>query len=432
MSGALVALLLLFALLLFGIPLGWGMGLVGTVAFGLSVGWSGALALVGQVATDTALNYNLSVLPLFVLMGSLFAHSRMADELYEAAYAWLGHLRGGLAMSTILACGAFSAVSGSAMACAATMTRVAVPTMRRYGYQSGFAAGTVAAGATLDILIPPSIAMVIFAVITDTNLGQLMAAGFLPGLITIICYIAMIALVTWWKPKLAPAGGRSGWPARLRALLGVWPLALLFMLVLGTVYAGLATPNEAAGLGALGAFLLAWLRGRLSWAVLARVLIETARVTSVMYIVLVGALLFANYVTVSGAATALEHWVGGMQLPPTALIVALLGIYLVLGSILEANAMILLTVPIFFPIIVKAGIDPIWFGTFVVIVSGIGLIHPPMGLLLYVVKSLVPDLRIADMFYGVLPYLVGDAVRLSIFIAFPGVVLWLPHLMAKP
>ncbi len=431
MSGALIALALLFALLLFGIPLGWGMGIVGTVAFGLSVGWPGALALIGQVATDTALNYNLSVLPLFVLMGSLFAHSRMADELYAAAHAWLGHFRGGLAMSTILACGAFSAVSGSAMACAATMTPVAVPTMRKYGYAPGFAAGTVAAGATLDILIPPSIAMVIFAVITDTSLGQLMAAGFLPGLITVICYIIMIALVTWWKPAMAPAGARSTWRERVKSLLGVWPLALLFMLVLGTVYAGLATPNEAAGLGALGAFLLAWLRGRLSWAVLRRAMVETARVTSVMYIVLVGALLFANYVTVSGAAAAMERWVGGLHLGPTALILALLGIYLVLGSILEANAMILLSVPIFYPIILKAGIDPIWFGTFVIIVSGIGLIHPPMGLLLYVVKSLVPDLRIAGMFYGVMPYLVGDAVRLAIFIAFPGVVLWLPHLMAK-
>lgn len=432
MSGAALGFVLLFSLLLCGLPLGWGMGLVGTIAFGLTVGWPGALALLGQVATDTALNYNLSVLPLFVLMGSLFAHSRMADELYGAAYTWLGHRRGGLAISTILACGAFSAVSGSAMACAATMTRVAVPTMRRYHYSPGFAAGTVAAGSTLDILIPPSIAMVLFAIITDTSLGQLMMAGFLPGLVTIACYIGVIVGVAWWKPHLAPAGERSTWAERWRSLLAVWPLALLFMLVLGTVYAGLATPNEAAGLGALGAFLLAWSRGRLTLRVLGSALADTARVTAVLYIVLVGALVFANYVTVSGAAAALERWVAGFEVGPTGLILALLLIYLVLGSILEANAMILLTVPMFFPIAVKAGIDPVWFGIFVIIVSGIGLIHPPMGMLLFVVKSLVPDLRIGAMFYGVLPYLAGDAVRLAIIIAWPGVVLWLPQWVARP
>ena len=429
MTGAIIAFVALFALLFWGVPIGFAMGLVGVVGFALQIGWGPAFAMVGQIAIDNVMNYNFSVLPLFVMMGALFAHSRMADEMYRASYAFLGHRRGGLAMATILACGGFSAISGSSLACAAAMTKVSVPLMRQYGYAGGFAAATVAAGSTLDILIPPSIAMVIFAILTDVNLAKLMVAGFLPGLLTIACYLAAIVLVTLAWPQLAPAGQRTPWRARLRALTEVWAMVLLFVVTLGGIYFGIFTPTEAAGIGAFGAFALAVLRRRLVWAQVQAMVIETALTTAVIFFVVIGALIFANFLTVSGAAIALQTWVAGLDLSALELIFVLLAIYVVLGCMLDASAMTVLTVPIFFPIVVQAGIDPIWFGIFFIIVVGIGMIHPPMGMLLFVVRALVPDLSTRQMFVGILPYLGADAVRIALLIAFPSIVLVLPQMM---
>jgi tripartite ATP-independent transporter DctM subunit len=429
MTGAIIAFVALFALLFWGVPIGFAMGIVGVVGFSTVVGLEPALAMVGQIAVDNVANYNYSVVPLFVLMGALFAHSRMADELYAASYAFLGHRRGGLAMATIIACGGFSAVSGSSLACAATMTQVSVPMMRRYGYAPGFAAGTVAAGSTLDILIPPSIVMVIYAILTNVDLGKLMIAGFLPGALTVVCYILAIVAVTAIWPHLGPAGQRTPWPERFQALREVWPIVALFGTALGGIYFGVFTPTEAAGVGAFGAFVLTLLRRRLKFAFFVQVLIEAARTTSVIFFVVIGALIFANYITVSGASAALQSWVTSLQLAPTALIMALLGIYLLLGCILDASSMSVLTVPIFYPIVVQAGIDPIWFGIFVVIMVGIGMIHPPLGMLLFVVKALVPDMQTSKIFWGVLPFLAADAVRIALLILFPAIVLILPSLM---
>jgi len=429
METVLIAFIALFALLLLGVPLGFGMGVVGTIGFAYVAGWDPALNMVGITSINAAMSYSFSVLPLFMLMGSLFAHSKMAEELYSASYAMIGHRRGGLAMATILACGGFSAVSGSAMACAATMTRISVPLMRSYGYSPGFAAGTVAAGATLDILIPPSTPMVIYALLTETDLGRLMIAGFLPGLLTVACYLAVIATVAHIWPQLGPAGQKSTWAERFAAIRQVWALVALFGVVLGGIYFGVFTPTEAAGIGALGALILAVLRRRLTWPKLAAILVETVHATASLLAVLVGALIFANFVTVTGATADLEQWVGSMNLSATALILAILVIYIVLGCVLEGTAMMLLTIPIFFPIVVAAGIDPIWFGIFVVIMAGVGSIHPPMGILLFVVRALVPDLRTNTIFAGVAPYLAGDLVRIALLIAFPSIVLLLPSLM---
>lgn len=429
MIASLTAFAVLFALLFWGVPIGFGMGVVGVVGFAWIVGWGPALAMVGQIVVDNVANYNYSVVPLFVLMGSLFAHSRMADELYAASYAFFGHLRGGLAMATILACGGFSAVSGSSLACAATMTQVSVPVMQRYGYSTGFAAGTVAAGSTLDILIPPSIVMVIYALITDVNLGKLMIAGFLPGLLTVACYLLAIAAVTAIWPHFGPAGERTGWKERVKALREVWPTVLLFSIALGGIYLGVFTPTEAAGIGAFGAFALSLARGRLRIGAFVDVLVDAARTTAMIFFVVIGALLFANFITVSGGAAALQNWVGSFNLPPTALILFLLGLYIVLGCVLDAASMMVLTVPIFFPIILQAGIDPVWFGIFVIIVIGIGMIHPPLGMLLFVVRALVPGMQTSTVFWGVLPYLVADLVRIALLILFPAIVLLLPNMM---
>jgi tripartite ATP-independent transporter DctM subunit len=420
----------LFALLFAGVPIGFALLAVGTIGFAASTALGPALAMAGQVTVDTVLNYNFSVLPLFVLMGNLFSLSRMADELYAASNAFLGHRRGGLAMATIMACGGFSAVSGSSIACGVTMAKISVPMMRRYGYAPGFACGTVAAGATLDILIPPSIAMVLFALITDTNLGELMVAGLVPGAITVVLYLAAISAVTRLRPDLAPeAGARVPWRARWKPLAEVWPMVLLFSLVLGGIYFGVCTPAEGAGLGAAGALAITWIRGRLTWPGLRGVLVETVETTALLFVVLVGALVFANFVTVSGTTQAFDAWIRGLELSRTELILLILALYIVIGCVLEANSMMVLTVPIFFPVVVAAGIDPVWFGIFVVVVSQIGLVHPPMGLLLFAVKALVPDVRTSSIFFGVLPYLVADAIRVALFIAFPALVLWLPRTM---
>lgn len=426
MTIVIVAFVVLFVLLLLGVPLAFGMGLVGVAAFAFSIGVDPALNMAGLTTVNAVLSYNFSVLPLFVMMGALFAHSRMADELYAASYAFIGHRKGGLAMATILACGGFSAISGSAMACAATMTRVSVPMMRRYGYPPSFAGGTVAAGATLDILIPPSNPMVIYAVLTEVDLGKLMMAGFLPGVLTIVVYLLAIVGVAIFWPRLAPGGERTAWQGRLRALREVWAMVLLFTVVLGGIYVGVFTPTEAAGVGAFGAFVLALSRRRLSLASFFAILVETVRSTATLFFVVIGALLFANFVTAAGATNALEQWVNSFQLSATQLILLILAIYIVLGCILEGTAMMLLTIPIFFPIVVGAGVDPIWFGIFVVIMAGVASIHPPLGMLLFVVRALVPDIRISTMFVGVLPYLVADAVRIALLIAFPGIVLLLP------
>lgn len=429
MDTALVAFVVLFGLLVLGVPIGYAMGLVGTLAFASVVGWQGALNQVGNLVADTALNYNLSVLPLFVLMGSLFARAGMADEMYAAAYGFLGARRGGLAMATILACGAFSAVSGSAMACAATMTKVAVPVMRKYGYAPGFAAATVAVGSTLDILIPPSIAMVIYALISDVSLGKIMVAGILPGVLAVVLLIATIALITAIRPDLGPAGGPTSWRQRLRLLRAVWPIVALFTIVLGGIYLGVFSANEAAGVGAFGSLALAISRRSLSLAGFIDALVDAARVSSMLFVVLFGSLILANFVTVSGATAAFSAWINSFALAQFDLIMLLLALYVLLGFILEGTAVMLLTVPILLPVVIAAGIDPIWFGIFVIIVSGAGLIHPPLGLLLFVVKSMLPDVPMKQVVWGVLPYLGTELVLVALLIAFPGIVMVLPSLM---
>lgn len=429
MTAALVAFGVLFALLILGLPIGYAMGLVGTVAFAGVVGWQGALNQVGNLIADTALNYNLSVLPLFVLMGSLFARAGMADELYAAAHGLMGARRGGLAMATILACGAFSAISGSAMACAATMTKVSVPVMRRYGYAPGFAAATVAVGSTLDILIPPSIAMVVYALLSDVSLGKIMVAGILPGLLAVILLVITIAIVTAVRPELGPAGEKTPWPQKLRLLREVWPIGLLFSIVLGGIYLGIFSANEAAGIGAFGSITLAISRKRMTVPVFVAALADAARVSSMLFVVLFGSLIFANFVTVSGATGAFSAWINSLAMSQFQLIMLMLLIYVALGFILEGTAVMLLTVPILLPVVVAAGIDPIWFGIFVIIVSGAGLIHPPLGLLLFVVKSMLPDVRMNEIAWGVVPYLGTELVLVSILIAFPSIVMVLPQMM---
>jgi tripartite ATP-independent transporter DctM subunit len=423
------AFVVLFVLLFAGLPIAFALFLVGYAGSAALIGPGAALAMAGQVTFDTVRNYNLATLPLFVLMGNLVARARLSSELYEAAYAFLGHRRGGLAMTTILACGGFSSVCGSSMATASTMARVAMPSMRAYGYAPGLASASIAAGGTLGILIPPSVILVIYGIMTNTNIGALFMAGVIPGLIGILGYLLAVGWSVARDPAAGPPGERSTWAQRRRALGRVWGIALLFLTMLGGIYAGVFTPIEAAGVGAFGAFLFALARGELDARALREVLAESMRTSAVMLLVLVGAVLYNNFLDLSGFTRVLKDAVTAAGMHPLAAMAVIVAIYLVLGCVLESLSMVLLTVPVFFPIVVALGYDPVWFGIIVVVATEISLITPPVGFNVFMLHSMLPEIPVGAMFRGLVPFIVADLLRLALLIGVPSLALWLPGLM---
>lgn len=429
MIAATLGFLALFALLFLRVPIAFGSAIVGLTGHALLTDTAPALALVGQVSVDTVFTYALSTLPLFIMMGNFVARSGMADQLYAVSHAFLGHRRGGLAAATVVACGGFSAVCGSSLATAATMCKVALPSMRRYGYSDMLATGTIAAGGTLGILIPPSVVMVLYGIMTDTDIGRLFIAGVLPGIITVFMYIGVIEVVTRLRPELAPPGERTPWPRRLALLRHTSGLIFLFLLVMGGIYLGVFTPTESAGVGAMGAFVFALWRRSLSIKVVFDVLLETGRTTVTMFMLLIGAILFSNFLNVSGMPAGLAAWIRALEVPPVAVVFSIILIYLVLGCLLESISMMLLTVPVFFPIVQALGYDLIWFGVIVVIVIEIGLITPPIGLNVFMLHAMQPEVSTGTIFLGIAPFLLADAVRVSLFVLAPWLVLVLPRMM---
>lgn len=421
--------IILFALLFVGVPIAFGMALVGVCGFAIYQGLPASLAMTGQILFDTSRSYELSVVPLFVLMGNFISQSRLSEELYEASNAFLGHRRGGLAMATIGACAGFSAVCGSSIATAATMAKVALPPMKRFNYSDGLATASVAAGGTLGILIPPSVVLVLYGIITDNNIGKLFAAGLAPGILGAVLYIAAVRVVTAIDPASGPAGPLHSWHERMRALSQVWGVMALFVLVLGGIYAGIFTPTEAAGVGAFGAFIFAVARRRLTLNGLFKAVIETGRTTAMMFFILIGALIFSNFMNVARTPFMLADFIEGLHLSPTLIIIVLLVIYVILGCFLESLSMMLLTVPVFYPLVIKSGFDPIWFGIFIVMVIEISLITPPIGLNVFVVRGMAPDVATTTIFRGIIPFIAADIVRVGLLIAFPVIALFLPGLM---
>jgi C4-dicarboxylate transporter, DctM subunit len=424
------AFALLFAVLFAGLPIAFALFLVGFVGSGIVLGWPAALAMLGQVTFDTVRNYNLATLPLFILMGNLVAQARLSTELYRAAYAFLGHRRGGLAMTTILACGGFSAVCGSSMATASTMSRVAMPSMRTYGYSDSLAAASIAAGGTLGILIPPSVIMVIYGIMTNTNIGALFIAGVIPGAIGVLGYLAAVKWSVWRHPDAGRAGERTGAQERWQALRKVWAIAVLFLVVLGGIYLGVFTPIEAAGVGAFGAFLFALSRGSLTLERLREVFAESMRTSAIMLMVLIGAVVYNNFLDLSGFTKMMQSAVTAFGVHPLVVMAMMIAVYLVLGCMLESLSMVLLTVPVFFPIVTALGYDPVWFGIVVVVVTEISLITPPVGFNVFMLNSMMPDVPVGTIFRGLVPFLVADVARLVLFIGVPAIVLWLPRMMA--
>lgn len=435
MEASLIGFAALMVLILARVPLGIAMAIVGVVGFALMQqigygnprGWSIALNMVASTAFDTGLAYGLSVVPLFLLMGNLITESGMSKQLYRAANAFLGHFKGGLALATVVSCGAFSAVCGSSMATSATMAKVAMPSMREYKYSDGLATGAIAAGGSLGILIPPSVILVVYGLMTQTDIGKLFIAGLIPGMIGILLYMAAVVVTVRLKPESGPAGARSNWKERLISLKGVWGINLIFIIVMGGIYAGIFTPTEAAGIGASGAFLIAMFSGKLSPKMMYRSLSNAARTTAMLFFLVIGAMIFSNFINMTGMPMMLRDWVLEQGFSLFMVLLVLIAVYLLLGCALESMSMILLTVPVFYPMVEAMGMDLIWFGIMVVVVTEISLITPPVGMNVFVLRGVVPDVKLSTIFRGVVPFWLADVVRLILIVAIPSLSLFLPN-----
>src|SRR5215471_3189893 len=426
---AIIGFLALFAMMLLRVPVGMAMGLVGVSGFAYLNGGAPALKLVGQTSMRTVTDYTFGVIPMFLLMGAFVTHSGMSRELFRAANTFVGHLRGGLGIATVAACGGFAAICGSSVATAATFSTVAYPEMRRFGYPQSFATGVIAAGGTLGAMLPPSTVLAVYGIITQQDIGKLFVAGILPGILAISMHMLTIATIGVAKPGFLPAGPRFDWRARILSLRDVWAPLLLFALVIGGLYGGVFTPTEAGGMGAGGAFIIGVLRGRLSRADIRASLLQATRTAAAVFTVLIGALLFGYFLTITQTPQKVTEFLTGLGVGRYGVLALIMLMYLALGCLMDAMAMIILTVPIIFPVIKTLGFDPIWFGVIIVMTVELGLIHPPVGMNVFVIKSVVKDVNFATIFKGVLPFIVTDLIRLVILIAFPIIALYLPTRM---
>jgi C4-dicarboxylate transporter DctM subunit len=426
---AVVGFVVLFVLMLLRVPVGMAMGLVGVSGFAYIQGGLPALKLVGQTSMRTVADYSFGVIPMFLLMGAIVSASGMSRELFRAANSVVGHLKGGLGIATIAACAGFAAISGSSVATAATFSTVAYPEMRAHRYPRAFSTGVIAAGGTLGAMFPPSTVLAVYGLITQQDIGKLFIAGILPGLLAVSMYVATITVISFIWPGYLPAGQPSSWRERIAALREVWAPLVLFLFVIGGLYGGVFTPTEAGGMGAGGAFVLSLWRRRLTREQLLQSLLQATRTAAAIFTVLIGALLFGYFLAVTQAPQKVTMLLTGLGLGRYGVLALIMVMYLVLGCLMDALAMIILTVPIIFPVIAALGFDPIWFGVIIVMTVELGLIHPPVGMNVFVIKTVVPEVSFLTIFSGVLPFIVTDMVRLVILIAFPAIATFLPERM---
>lgn len=430
MTIALIGFAALLTLCFIGFRVGFATLIVGFVGFGLERGWHASLGMVGQQVMEDSMNYNLSVIPLFILMGVFVYRSDVSSDLYDAAYAALGRFKGGLALATVLACGGFSAVCGSTLATAATMSKVAMPQMKAFNYKDKLAAGTIAAGGTLGIMIPPSVPLVIYGIISEQDIGLLFMAGVLPGLLLVLLFLLAVSIVVYLDPAAAPPSAPLDPARRKKAVRGTLPVLILFLVVLGGIYGGVFTATEASGIGAFGAAVIALTRGYLrklsEWKTC---LIETAITTSKIFIVLFGAVVFAQFINLSGMPYDILDFVDDSNMSATELVLFIVLIAVLMGMVFESIGILVLLVPVFLPALYAADVDMIWFGIIVVLVTEIGLITPPIGMNAFVVKSVLPQVKLSDIFRGVMPYLVALVIGLMLVFMVPGIATFLPNLM---
>ena len=423
MTAAIIGFAAVFLLAFAGVPLAFAMLLAGVGGYAALRGVDPALHMLGQVVVDASTNYGMSVLPMFILMG-LFVHKAdISGELYDAANAWLGHLKGGLAHATLAACSLFAAISGSSIATAATMTKVAMPPMRRLGYHDRLSTGAVASGGVLGVLIPPSVPLVIFGLLTETDIRQLFIATIVPGILLLLLFLGAVWVTLLLNPELGPRGQRLPLRQRFLALKGVWSTILLFAFAMGGLYGGVFTATECAGMGATGALLIALARRKLTLPGMLSCLHETAVTTAMIFAIVFGALVFANFITLSGLTFQLVEWIQNSGFSLVGVLLAMVLIYLVLGALMEAMGLLLLTAPIFTAIAVEMGASPIWFGIFVVMMIEIGMLTPPVGMNVFTVKTLLPEVKLSTIFQGVMPFVLANLIAVGLLIAWPQIAL---------
>lgn len=407
------------------VPLGIALMTVSLTGLTYITSMTTAATLFPMTVSEAVLSYDLAVVPMFIMMGNVISRTGIAQDLFRAAYAYLGSVRGGLSLATMVSCAGFGSVCGSSYATAATMAKVAYPSMRRYGYSDSLASATIAAGGTLGILIPPSIIMVIYGIITQTNIGDLFIAGVLPGLLGLSLYMVAILYVAWRRPEEAPKGERSSWAERFASLRGIWPFIFLFGLIIGGLYGKLFTATEAAGIGAGMSVLVSFMHGRLPLKVLRAIILETAYTSISLYVVLFGAMMLSKLLTMSGLSVGILDLVNSFGLTGYGLILAILVVFLVLGCVMDSLAIILIFVPLFAPVVAAQGFDLVWFGIIVVVVTEIALITPPVGMNVFVLKAVLPEVPVLRIFKGLAPFIAVDVIRLGLLVAFPAISLWL-------
>ena len=432
-----IAFAILIFIIFLGIPVAVATTLVGVFGFAVLNGltfdniwvfnWSPSINVLTGRFYETAQEYNLSVIPLFIFMGNMIARAGIARELYDVFNAFLAHRRGGLASATVMSCAGFASVCGSSLATVATMGKVSLPAMREHGYKDSIAAGSIAAGGTLGILIPPSAILIIYGILTETSIRELFAAGFIPGFLGLVGYLIAVQYFVWRNPDQCPAGKYTPWPIRLQKLKYMLPIMTLFTIVLGGIYLGIVTPTESAGIGAAGSILITILHGKFSTKIFKDVLDETILTTAVLFTIIIGALTLSTFVTRAELPDELLTLVQSFNVSPYMVIVLILCIYLIMGMLFDGLGMILLTVPIFYPLVQALGFDLVWFGIIVVVVTEISLITPPIGTNVFILTNVAKDLKVTDVFKGIVPFWFMDIIRLAILTAFPIISLWLPQ-----
>ncbi|MDJ0782729.1 MAG: TRAP transporter large permease [Desulfosarcinaceae bacterium] len=424
-----IGLTALFTLIFTRMPVGFLMALIGFLGFGTIVSFEAALNLLAKDIFDVFGAYNFTVIPLFILMGQVAYHSGISSRLFSVAYKFIGHWPGGMAIATIGACAGFSAICGSTNATAATMAAVTLPEMKRYGYKDSLATGVVAAGGSLGILVPPSVIFIIYGIMTEQSIGKLFMAGILPGILLSLLFALTVVVVTLLRPHLAPRGPRSSWSERLHSLTGLIETLLLFILVMGGLFVGLFTPTEAGAVGAFGTLMVSVARRNLSLEGFVQALFETTRISCMVLVIVAGATIFGHFLAITRIPFDIAAWVAGFELPAAVIMSLIILVYLIGGCFIDALALIMLTVPIFYPVVQSLGFNPLWFGVVIVLITQVGVITPPVGVNVYVVSGVARDIPLQVIFKGVLPLLAALILGTLLMIPFPQLALYLPGLM---
>ncbi len=424
-----LGIVLLFLLLAFRMYIGMAMAIVGFLGLWILIGFDAAMGILGITPLAEGSSYTLSVIPLFVLMGQFAFVSGISTDIYKTVYTWMGHLKGGLAMATILACAGFAAICGSSLATGATMGMAAIPEMKKYRYDDRLSTGCVAAGGTLGILIPPSIGFIIYGILTEVSIGKLFMAGFIPGILLASLFILTVFIQCSLNSMMGPRGEKTSLGEKIKSLSGTWGMLLLFVIVMGGIYKGIFTPTEAAGVGAFGAFLITCLKGKMNRKKLVECLLESGKTTAMIFLIIIGANIFSTFLGLARLPMGLVDFVTGLALPKIVILSGIILVFLLLGCVMDCYAIMILTVPIIFPVIEAMQFDPVWFGVIMVIVLEAGLITPPVGLNVFVLKSAAPDVPLTVIFRGIWPFLLAALFAIILIIIFPQIALFLPSYM---